>query len=175
MNIPIFVLLLNEYRFNLIYNHMKKIDGFIKESKIRNNFLYCITVKNGQEHLDEAFEIDCMTYLEEDDGDCISGFDVENESIYFTFIDESKVRKMIDFFKRNGILIKYEKVSNIIDFINNDKKYLRVYSDERNRSILNTYIKIHVTVDNVLERLHDNKHNDEFSLLPIEKEILTMS
>jgi len=152
---------------------MEEIDGFIRESKIRNNSLYCITVKNKQDfQLEETFIQDCMNYLEEKDGDLIAGFDVEDESIYFTFIDEWKIFKMINFFRKKGILIKSEKIINIIEFINSDKKYMMVYSDERNKSILNRYIRIHVTTDNILERVYDNKGVNDFSLFPIEEEIL---
>ena len=153
---------------------MEEIDGFIRESKIRNNSLYYITVKNKQDfQLEETFIQDCMNYLEEKDGDLISGFDVEDESIYFTFIDEWKIFKMINFFRKNGVLVKFEKISNIIDFINSDKRYLTVYSEERNRLILNKYIRINVTSDDVLERLYDNKGVTDFSLFPIEQEILS--
>lgn len=152
-----------------------EVDGLIKEQKIRDNNLYCITVKSGQEHLESEFEKDCLSYMEEFDGEYIAGFDVDDESIYFTFMDEWKIEKMVDFFKRNKILIEVEKVSNIIKFINSDKKYLKVYSEERNRVIMNHYITIHITIDSILERLFENKEKDDFFLLPIEKEILLMT
>lgn len=153
---------------------MEEVDGYLKERKIMNNDLYCITVKSGQEHLDESFTIDCLSYLDSDDGNYIAGFDINDESIYFVFIDEWKVEKMINFFKENNILIKFEKVSNIINFINSDKKYLEVYSEEHNRVVLNNYIKYHITVDNVLDRMYQNKDVKGFSLFPVEMEILLL-
>lgn len=149
-----------------------EVDGLIKEQRIRDNNLYCITVKSGQEHLESKFEKDCLSYLEENDGEQIAGFDVEDESIYFTFMDEWKIKRMIEFFRKNNILISVTKILNIIDFINSEKKYLKVYSEERNRVIMNRYITIHVTIDSILERLFKNKDIEGFSLLPIEKEIL---
>jgi len=149
------------------------VDSLIKEQKIRNNSLYCITVKSkGCEHLETDFELDCMKYMEESDGEYIAADDVGDESIYFIFIDKWKIDRFVDFFERNDISIKVQKVSNIIEFITNDEKYLKVYSEERNMGILDHYIITHITPDSILERLHKNKEVSGFSLLPIEKKIL---
>ncbi len=83
-------------------------------TKNATNSLYCITTKNvNDELLEEKFEADASLYLEPDDGDCIGGFDIDNESIYFLYIDEWKIFKMIDFFSRNHVLIKYELVVSL--------------------------------------------------------------
>ena len=136
------------------------------------NSLYCIITTSGNEHLDDAFTAEIRLYLDPDDYYCCAGYDVGNESIYFIYIDQWKVFQIIDFFKRNNILLHYQVVQNVIDFIDSDKKFLEVYSDEHNKTVVNNYIMNSVSVDDVLDRINDNRNNKEFSLLPIERSIL---
>jgi hypothetical protein len=145
----------------------------VMSPKSATNPLYCIITKNvNDELLEENFEADASFYLEPDDGDCIGGFDIDNESIYLLFIDEWKIFKMIDFFSRNNVLIKYERVPDVIDLINSDKKYLKFYSEERNKTVLDEYILHHVSIDDILDRISENRNNGGFSLLPVEQLIL---
>jgi hypothetical protein len=124
------------------------------------------------EILDKKFTNEISSYLDSEDRDYISGYDVEDQSIYLLYIDEWKTFKMIDFFKRNHLLVKYELVSNVIDLINSDEKYFKFYSDERNKEILDNYILNNVTIDDVLDRINENRSKTGFSLLPIERKIL---
>jgi len=141
------------------------------ENASKNN-LYCITTKCGNADLKEKFNTWSSLFLEKGDGDCIGGYDIENESIIFSYIDERKIFKMIDFFEKHHLLIKYELVSDVIDLLYSDEKYLKFYSDERNKEMLDNYILHNVTIDNILDRLNKHKKKIGFSLLPIEMSIL---
>jgi hypothetical protein len=142
-------------------------------TKSATNSLYCIITKNvNDELLEEKFNTDASLYLEPDDGDCIGGFDIDNKSIYLLYIDKWKIFKMIDFFSRNHVLIKFELVSDVIDLINSDKKYLEFYSEELNKTVLDNYIVHHVSIDDILDRINKNRNNSGFSLLPVEQLIL---
>jgi len=141
--------------------------------KSATNSLYCITIKNvNDELIEEKFITDISSYLDPDDGDYISGYDVEDQSIYILYIDEWKIFKMIDFFERNHVLIKYECVPDVIELINSNKKYLEFYSEERNKTVLDEYILQHVSIDEILDRINENRNSSEFSILPIEQLIL---
>jgi hypothetical protein len=124
------------------------------------------------ELLEEKFNTEISTYLDPDDVDQILGYDIDNESIYILYLDEWKTFKMIDFFKRNHLLVKYELVSNVIDLINSDQKYFKFYSEERNKEILDNYILNNITIDDILDRISENRSKTGFSLLPIERKIL---
>jgi len=124
------------------------------------------------ELLDEKFTSEISSYLDPDDRDYMGGYDIDNESIYLLFIDEWKTFKMIDFFKRHNLLVKYERVSNVLDLINSDKKYFKFYSDERNKEILDNYILNNITIDDVLDSISENRNKTGYSLLPIELSIL---
>jgi len=139
------------------------------------NSLYCIITTNGNEHLDDAFTAEIRLYLDIGDDNCWAGYDVGNESIYFIYIDQWKVFQIIDFFKRNDILLEYQVVQNVIDFINSNNKYRELYSDEHNKTVMDNYIMNTVTIDDVLDRINDNRNNKEFLLLPIERSILGYS
>jgi hypothetical protein len=139
-----------------------------------NSLFYIITKNVNDELLEENFEADASLYLEPDDGDCIGGFDIDNESIYLLYIDKWKIFKMIDFFERNHVLIKYECIPDVIDLINSDEKYLEFYSEERNKTVLDNYILHHVSIDDILDKMCKNRNNSGFSLLPIEKLILEL-
>ena len=136
------------------------------------NNLYCIIIQSGHSHLDEEFTSDAESYLDNYDRDCIAGYDIGNESIYFLYIPEWKVFRIIDFFKRNHILLKYELVTNIFDFLSSDVKFLVVYSEARNKNILDNYIINTVTIDTVLDRMNSNRNTKGFSLFQIEMSIL---
>lgn len=137
------------------------------------SILYCVITASGfEEVLDEAYTKDVSEYFKPKDYYCMAGFDVGKESIYFMFFDKWKILRMIDFFRRNNILLEYQKVENVIDYIHSDKKYLEVFSDRHNKTVIENYILNTVTVDDLLDRMNQNRHNKEFSLLPIEKEVL---
>jgi len=141
--------------------------------KSATNPLYCITTKNvNDELLEEKFITDISAYLDPDDEDYVSGYDVEDQSIYLLYIDKWKIFKMIDFFSRNNVLIKYECVPDVIDLINSDEKYRKFYFEERNKTVLDEYILHHVSIDDILDRINKNRNNSGFSLLPVEKLIL---
>ena len=143
------------------------------KTKSATNPLYCITTKNvNDEILEEKFVTDISAYLDPDDGDYVSAYDIDNESIYLLYIDEWKIFKMIDFFSRNHLLIKYECVPDVIDLINSDEKYLEFYSEEHNKTVLDEYILHHVSIDDILDRINKNRNNSGFSLLPVEQLIL---
>ena len=65
-------------------------------------------------------------------------------------------------------------VTNIFDFLVN-LKYSSIYSDKDNKKVIDTYISIHITMDDVLDRINENKGISGFKLFPIEKEILSMA
>ena len=152
---------------------MEDVEMYIKEQKLKSNLLYCIIIKKS-DYLEKEFDKDISTYLVDGDGDHVAGTDVENETIYLLYIEEWKIFKMIDFFKKHDVLLKFEIVTNIFDFLGN-LKYSSIYSDKDNKKIIDTYISIHITMDDVLDRINENKGISGFKLLPIEKEILSMS
>lgn len=152
---------------------MEDVEMYIKEQKLKSNLLYCIIIKKS-DYLEKEFDKDISTYLVDGDGDHVAGTDVENETIYLLYIEEWKIFKMIDFFKKHDVLLKFEIVTNIFDFLGN-LKYSSIYSDKDNKKIIDTYISIHITMDDVLDRINENKGISGFKLLPIEKEILSMA
>lgn len=141
------------------------IDNFIDGCKNMCNELYCIVIKSGFDHLEDEFIMESSLNI--DDSDFIAACDVGEESIYFTYIDYFKISKMLSFFRKHKILINYQVIDNVIDFITSDKKYSDLYSDNRNKTILDKYIINNVTIDNVLDRMID-----KCQLLPIELDIL---
>jgi hypothetical protein len=132
------------------------------------NDLYFIIIKNDVE-LEETFTENISQFLESDDVDAITGHDVGNKSIYLTFVDDYKLIKLLQFFKKYKVLIKFGKVDNIIDFINNNKDFFELYLEERNNIILNNYIQYNITKDNILERISLNSLE---YLLPVELDVL---
>ena len=152
---------------------MEDVEMYIKEQKLKSNLLYCIIIKKS-DYLEKEFDKDISTYLVDGDGDHVAGTDVENETLYLLYIEEWKIFKMIDFFKKHDVLLKFEIVTNIFDFLGN-LKYSSIYSDKDNKKIIDTYISIHITMDDVLDRINENKGISGFKLLPIEKEILSMA
>lgn len=152
---------------------MEDVEMYIKEQKLKSNLLYCIIIKKS-DYLEKEFDKDISTYLVDGDGDHVAGTDVENETIYLLYIEEWKIFKMIDFFKKHDVLLKFEIVTNIFDFLGN-LKYSSIYSDKDNKKVIDTYISIHITMDDVLDRINENKGISGFKLLPIEKEILSMA
>ena len=139
------------------------------------NPLFCVITATGyDEALEEAYTKDISEYLTPIDYYQIAGYDILTESIYFMFFNEWKIFRMIDFFRRNNILLNYQVVENILDFIHCEKKYLEVFSDRHNKTVMENYILNTVTVDDVLDRMNQNRKNKDFFLLPIEKEVLGM-
>ena len=137
------------------------------------NRLFCVITTNGNEDiLEESYTNDLRTYFVPIDYYSMAGFDVDKESIYFMYFDKWKILRMVDFFSRNNILLEYQVVENVIDFLYSDKKYLNVFSDEHNKYVMDNYILDTVSMDDVLDRMNQNRNNKEFSLLPIEKEVL---
>ena len=140
------------------------------------NLLYCVITASGfEETLEEAYTKDVSEYFIPIDYYSMAGFDANSESIYFMFFDEWKIFRMIDFFRRTNILLEYQVVENLIDFILSDKKYMNVFSEEHNKKVIENYILETITIDDVLDRMNQNRNNKEFSLLPIEKEVLGMT
>jgi hypothetical protein len=134
------------------------------------NQLFCIvTKKDSNPKIEEDFVSDISTYLNSTDGEYIAGYDYNNQSIFLTYIDRSKVLKMVDFFKRYNVLDEFIKVDNVMKFINSDIKYSELYLEESNKVMLNNYIRYNVSVDDVLERIFESSMK---SLFPIELEIL---
>ena len=139
------------------------------------NPLFCVITASGyEEYLEESYIKDVSEYFKPIDYYSMAGFDVDHESIYFMFFEEWKILRMIDFFKRSNILFDYQIVTNVIDFIHSEKKYLEVFSDSHNKTVMDNYILDNVKIDDVLDRMNQNRNNKEFSLLPIEKEVLGM-
>lgn len=133
-------------------------------SRLSPNKLYClITKQNGYEYLELSF-VEILSTIDFQDGDFIIGHDVNDESIYFTYIEESKTIEIINFFKKNNILVLCQHVKNVINFIQSDKKYMDVY--ENNKLSMNNYIIKNVNSDDILDRMMNN------TLLQIEFDIL---
>ena len=139
------------------------------------NPLYCVITAAGyEEALEEAYTKDIREYLIPADYYSMAGFDIDKESIYFMYFDEWKILRMIEFFRRNNILLEYQVVENAINFIHSEKKYLEVYSDEHNKMVMDNFIFNAITVDDILDRMNQNRNNKDYFLLPIEKEVLGM-
>ena len=136
------------------------------------NPMYCVITTRDNDHLDEAFTTEIKSFLTPDDYYQIAGYDTLTESIYFMYIDEWKVIRMIEFFIKNGVLLEYQVVKNILDFINSDEKYKEVYSDEHNKMVMDNFIFNTLSVDAVLDRINENRNNKEFLLSEIEKTVL---
>lgn len=137
------------------------------------NRLFCVITTNGNEDiLEESYTNDLRTYFVPVDYYSMAGFDFDKESIYFMYFDKWKILRMVDFFSRNNILLEYQVVENVIDFLYSDKKYLNVFSDEHNKYVMDNYILDTVSMDDVLDRMNQNRNNKDYSLLPVEKEVL---
>jgi len=139
------------------------------------NKLHCIIIKSDYS-IEDKFEKYLSTFLDPYDGDYLAGDDDIGDdggekSIYLTYINKDKIDKMIEFFKEHDILLFFEEVNNLISLICSDEKYMKLYSDERNKPILDKYIKYHVSTDDILDRMIDEKVIIS-NLLPIEIEIL---
>ena len=89
------------------------------------------------------------------------------------YLDEWKVFQIIEFFKNYDLLVSYEIVSNPAKFICSRPEFYDAYKEERNKRILDNYILGNMSVDDVLERIYENKSVPGFTLLPVEMEILT--
>jgi len=164
-----------DWIFNVIQYAGVNYTFLLMSTESMKNPLYCVITESGfEEALDEAYTKDVNEYFVPKDYYSMAGFDVDMESIYFMYFDEWKIFRMIDFFKRNNILLEYHVVENVITFILSDKKYLEVFSDIHNKYVIENYILDAVSVNEVLDRMNQNRHNKEFSLLPIEKEVLGM-
>ena len=139
------------------------------------NPLYCVITDTGYEKaLEKAYTKDIREYLIPADYYNMAGFDIDKESIYFMYIEEWKVIRMINFFRINDILIEFQIVDNVMDFINGDEKYQEVYSDEHNKMVMDNFIFNTISVNEVLDRINENKNNASFSLSEIEKTVLGM-
>ena len=137
------------------------------------NPLYCVITDTGYEKaLEKAYTKDIREYFKPKDYYSMAGFDVDHESIYFMFFDKWKILRMIDFFRRNNILLEYQVVENVINFIHSDKKYVEVFADSHNKYVMDNYILDTVSVNDVLDWINQNRNNKDFSLLPVEKEVL---
>ena len=134
------------------------------------NDMYCIIVKNNND-IEDEFEKYCSTFLKSSDSKYILGGDDDDISIYLTYLDNDKINKIVDFFKKHNMLIKHNKIDNIVSLICSDEKYLTLYSDEHNKPILDEYIKYHISVDDILDRMINEKISVT-DLLPIELKIL---
>ena len=138
------------------------------------NPLYCVITTRDNDHLDEAFSAEIKSFLIPEDYYQIAGYDTFAESIYFMYIEEWKIIRMIEFFISNDVLLEYQKVDNVLNFINGDEKYLEVYSDEHNKMVMDNFIFNTISVNEVLDRINENKNNASFSLSEIEKTVLGM-
>ena len=136
------------------------------------NPLYCLITDRDSDHLNEAFNNEITSFLTIDDYYHMAGYDILTESILFMYIEEWKVVRIIEFCINHDILIEYQKVDNVIDFISSDEKYLEVFSDDHNKAIINYYIMETFSVDDILDRMNQNKNNTSFSLSEIEKTVL---
>ncbi|MCX6280488.1 MAG: hypothetical protein NTU51_00820 [Bacteroidetes bacterium] len=143
--------------------------------KQMTNPLYCVITTRDNDHLDEAFTTEIKSFLIPADYYQIAGYDTLAESIYFMYIEEWKVIRMIEFFIKNDILLEYQKVDNVLNFINADEKYLEVYSDDHNKTVMDNFIFNTISVNMVLDRIIENRNNDSFSLSEIEKTVLGKS
>ena len=101
---------------------MEDVEMYIKEQKLKSNLLYCIIIKKS-DYLEKEFDKDISTYLVDGDGDHVAGTDVENETIYLLYIEEWKIFKMIDFFKKHSR--KYQtRINEVLLAIVHDYKKL---------------------------------------------------
>jgi hypothetical protein len=105
---------------------------------------------------DDEFITYLQTFIEEEEKEHMGGEEVGDEVIIITDLSIFKTMKMIEFFEKNNFLKSYEFVTNIVDFINSDNKYSEIYSDDRNKVILDKYINATVTVDDILDRILKN-------------------
>ena len=138
------------------------------------NPLYCVITTRDNDHLDEAFSAEIKSFLIPEDYYQIAGYDTFAESIYFMYIEEWKIIRMIEFFISNDVLLEYQKVDNVLNFINGDEKYQEVNSDKHNKMVMDNFIFNTISVNEVLDRINENRNNDSFSLSEIEKTVLGM-
>ena len=147
--------------------------------KLYSNPLYFIAVKGApdpdeQKHLETLFMVELSSFVSNWEKDAIAGFDMENESSgLFIFLDEWKIFRILEFFRKYDILESYEIISNPAQSISSNPRYLEAYKDERTKMILDSYIRRNMNLDDVLDRINENKSVPGFTLLPIEKEILS--
>jgi hypothetical protein len=149
------------------------------KEKLFSNPLYFITVKGApdpdeQKGLETLFMVELCSFVSNWEKDAIAGFDMENGgSGLFIFLDEWKVLRILDFFRKHDLLESYEIISKPTQFISSNARYLEAYQEERNKIILDNYIRRNMSADDVLDRINENKSVPGFTLLPIEKEILS--
>ena len=130
------------------------------------NSIYCFIIKNTLPLEDEFVEV-LSKFMGPKDGDYIAGYDDGDESIYITYVDKYKIDKMVEFFQKHNALVSFQKIDNIVDFLNSEQKYLLLY--ELNNDILDNYIEHNISIDNILERICDNCME---YLLPVEVKML---
>jgi hypothetical protein len=149
----------------------------IKGKVILSNSLHFIRVfavhdPDEEKRLDDAFTFLMETYLDKQDRECIGGFDSGKYSLYFMYIDQWKVNKIIAFFGKHNLLIRHEIVTDPVRFICSNEEYLGFYNDENNKDFLDKFILSRIDFDYILDRYNENRNVPGFALLPIEMEIL---
>lgn len=151
----------------------------IEIEKLFINPLYFIIARGTQEpekqkRIETEFLVDLCQFVSNPEKDAIAGFDLENGGTgMLLFLDEWKVFRIVDFFEKNDLLVSFEIISNPPQFICSNPKYLEGYREERNKVILDKYMRKNMGIDDVLDRINENKSIPGFKLLPVEEEILS--
>ncbi len=134
--------------------------------------MYCLITK--QQNDDVCLEIEfekILSLISYNVDNYIIGCDVNNESIYFIYLDNCDILlKIINFFKEHNLLISGKRIDNIIELINSDKKYLEVYLE--GSKLIDKYICNHITTDEILDRMIESG-SYKYEPLSIELEILS--
>ena len=153
--------------------------NLFEKEKLLSNPLYFIAV-NGvpdpekEKRLETEFMADLCSYVSNSEKEAVAEFDMKNKGTgLLIYLDEWKVFRILEFFRHYDLLVSYEIISNPVRFICSSPEYYKAYEEERNKRVLDTYILRNISVDDVLERIHENKFVPGFSLLPVEIEILT--
>lgn len=153
--------------------------NLFEKEKLLSNPLYFIVV-NGipdpekEKRLETEFTADLCSYVSNSEKDAVAEFNMKNKCTgLLIYLDKWKVLRILEFFRHYDLLVSYEIISNPVRFIRSSSEYYEAYQEERNKRILDNYILRNISIDDVLERIHENKSVPGFSLLPVEIEILT--
>ena len=149
----------------------------IKDQVLLSNSLHFIRVfavhdPEEEKRLDDAFTLLLETYLDKQDRKCVAGFESGKETLFFMYIDQWKVNKIIAFFGKYDLLSRHEIVADPVRFICSSEEYLEVYNDEYNKDLLDKFILSRIDLDYILDRYNENRNVPGFALLPVEMEFL---
>lgn len=106
-----------------------------------------------EKRLDDAFTFLLEAHLDKQDRECIAGFESGKETLFFMYIDQWKVNKIIAFFGKHNLLSRHEIVTDPVRFICSSEEYLEVYKNENNKDLLDKFILSRIGFDYILGRL----------------------